>query len=234
MDAISEFFQPLLAKLSEIGAFFASIFPFIQQNVEYAPFIVFGLLLLAGFNIPVSEDAMIFISALLAAKNPSYIIPLFFGVYLGAYFSDLICYWLGRTLGPRIFQIKFFARLIDREKIDKVTAYYEKYGATTLVLGRFIPFGVRNALFLTAGLGKMNFAKFALFDFIACTISVSLLFTLVYNFGEIVMDYVKRGNMVIFAIAAVAVVALLIRKRIKDKQGRDITEDRDSGPFVEP
>lgn len=61
---------------------------FIQSHVEYAPFIIFGLLLLAGFNIPISEDGMLFITASLAAKNPEYLPQLFAGVYFGAYFSD--------------------------------------------------------------------------------------------------------------------------------------------------
>ena len=38
----------------------------INQNVMYAPYIICGLLLLDGFNLPVSEDLMIFTSALLA------------------------------------------------------------------------------------------------------------------------------------------------------------------------
>ncbi|TXL09561.1 alkaline phosphatase, partial [Methylococcaceae bacterium CS3] len=40
----------------------------IQANIQYAHYIIFAALLLAGLNIPVSEDAMIFISALLASK----------------------------------------------------------------------------------------------------------------------------------------------------------------------
>ena len=36
----------------------------IQANIQYAHFIIFGALLLAGLNIPVSEDAMLFISAI--------------------------------------------------------------------------------------------------------------------------------------------------------------------------
>ena len=45
------------------------VLQYVQANVEWAPFIIFGLLVLAGFNIPVSEDMMLFISGVLAAKN---------------------------------------------------------------------------------------------------------------------------------------------------------------------
>lgn len=162
-----------------------AVLDYVQQHVQYAPYIIFGLLLLAGFNLPVSEDIMLFTSAILAAKNPEYAGMLFTGVFLGAYFSDLICYaFMGRYLGPKIFQIKMFSSMVSQEKIDKVNSFYSKYGVVTLILGRFIPFGVRNALFFTAGLGKMNAVKFALSDLLACTISCVTFFYLYYTFGE--------------------------------------------------
>lgn len=176
------------------------IIQIIQSNIEYAHFIIFGILLLAGLNIPVSEDAMLFIAAILASSHPEYLPHLFIGVYLGAYFSDLICYALGRILGPKLFNIKFFANMAPPERIDKISAYYQKYGVITLILGRFIPFGVRNALFLTAGLGKMNFTKFALSDLLACTISTVSFFSLYYYYGETVIDYIKQGNRVVFGL----------------------------------
>ena len=186
---------------------------FIQENIQYAPLIIFGALLLAGFNIPVSEDGMLFISAVLASKNVEHLPQLFIAVYMGAYLSDLICYSLGRILGPKLFEIKFFANMVPPERIEKIHVFYEKYGIITLILGRFIPFGVRNGLFLTAGLGQMNFLKFSLSDLLACTISTIFFFTLYFHYGSTVIDYVKEGNMVIFSIAGIAAIIYWISKR---------------------
>jgi membrane-associated protein len=186
---------------------------FIQENAANAHYIIFGLLLLAGFNIPVSEDGMLFISALIASKYPENFYLLFFGVYLGAYFSDLICYGLGRHFGPKIWKIKFFAKIVSPEKVDQLGGFYKKYGVFTLLLGRFIPFGVRNGLFLTAGLSKMNFLKFALSDLLACTISCTLFFNLYYKFGDTVIEYVKKGNMIIFGVFLIAICFYFIKRK---------------------
>ena len=186
---------------------------FIQANIHNAHFIIFGLLLLAGFNIPVSEDAMLFISALLASKNSEYLPHLFIAVYMGAYLSDLICYSLGRILGPKLFEIRFFANMVPPERIEKIHSFYDKYGIVTLLVGRFIPFGVRNGLFLTAGLGKMNFLKFSLSDLLACTISTVFFFTLYYHYGNTVIEYVKEANVLVFSIAAIVLGIYFIRKR---------------------
>lgn len=185
---------------------------FIQSNIDIAPWLIFFVLLLAGLNLPVSEDAMLFISAILAAKNPDMLYSLFFAVYMGAFFSDIICYWLGRTLGPRLWKIQFFAKMVSPERVDQMGQYYKKYGIITLVVGRFIPFGVRNALFLTAGLSKMNFAKFAFSDFLACSISSLAFFSLYYTYGEKVVEYVKQGNMIIFSILLIVLGAILLKK----------------------
>ncbi|EQC46561.1 DedA family protein [Bacteriovorax sp. Seq25_V] len=190
----------------------------INSNVVLAPYIIFGLLFLAGFNIPVSEDIMLFTSALLAAKNPDYLIPLFTAVFLGAYISDLICYgFMGRFLGPKLFKIKFFASMASPEKLEKVNYFFKKYGVLTLIFGRFIPFGFRNALFLSAGLGKMNAWKFAISDLIACTISCVTYFYIYYSFGELAVEYVKKSNYVIGAIAIIAVIIFAIKKKKANK-----------------
>lgn len=196
--------------------FIENIMQMIQNNVAMAPYITFGLLLLAGFNVPVSEDALLFINAILAAKNPDQKYLLFAGVFAGAYISDLICYWLGRTLGPGLWKIRFFAKMVDPEQVNKLSGFYNKYGMLTLIIGRFIPFGVRNGLFLTAGLSKMDFKKFALADLIAATITCSLFFTLYFHFGSSVIEFVKKFNIVIFSVAAIgAIVYFVVKKRKK-------------------
>lgn len=191
---------------------------FIQSNAEMAPYITFGLLLLAGINLPISEDAMLIVNGLLAAERPDLMWKLFLGVYLGAYCSDQIAYSLGRFLGPKLFKIKFFAKFISTKRIKQVETFYKKYGIITLILGRFIPFGVRNALFITAGLGKMKWIRFALSDLTACTISCSVYFGLVYHHGENIIEYIKKGNMIFVAIILLALVAFLIGKNYKTKR----------------
>ena len=217
-----ECFGVLTGVIKRYGALFMEdilhqMMTYIQSNADVAPFLIFGLLLLAGFNLPVSEDLMLFTSALLARGRPDLFWSLFIGVFAGAYLSDLICYGLGRTLGPKLWKIKWFARMVKPESVDKVSHFYERFGIFTLILGRFVPFGVRNALFLTAGLGRMGFMKFALSDLLAATISCSVYFYLYFTYGEAVVAYIQRSNQVIFGVAVVLVVVLLVRQMRKKR-----------------
>lgn len=191
-----------------------SVVAMINQNVATAPYIIFGLLLLAGFNIPISEDGMLLMSGLLAAKHPEHTVSLFTGVFLGAYLSDLICYgFVGRYLGPKLFKIKLFASMVKPELLERINNFYAKYGLVTLFAGRFIPFGVRNALFLSAGLGKMNAVRFCVADFFSCLVSCTAFFYLYYTYGTAVIEVVKKFNIIFFSVAVLVVLGVVIKKQ---------------------
>lgn len=196
-----------------------TIIQFIFENAQYAHWIVFGALMLAGFNVPISEDLMIIFSAVLAATVvPENTYKLFLGVFLGCYISDWVCYWIGRKFGPKLWNISWFAKTFDQKKIDQIHDYYAKYGFLTLMVGRFIPFGVRNGLFLTAGLGKMPFGRFLLSDGIACLLSNTVLFTLAYTVGknyEALITTLKTFNIFLFSAFAVAIIGFIWYKRKK-------------------
>lgn len=194
-----------------------AILPFLAENAQYAHWIVFGALMLAGLNVPISEDLMIIFSASLAATIvPENTYKLFIAVFLGAYLSDLVCYWIGRHFGPKLWNISWFSKTFDPKRIDQIHGYYARFGFFTLLLGRFIPFGVRNCLFLTAGLGKMHFGKFALSDGIACMLSNTVLFTLAYrackNYERLISS-VKTFNIFLFISFAVAIIGFIWYKR---------------------
>lgn len=195
------------------------IFAFIQDNLTYAPIVIFLLLCLAGFNLPVSEDALLFFAGVLASQNPEHTIPLFLGIFLGAFVSDIIAYWVGRLAGPRLYDLPVISRFVNPERVDKVKRFYIRYGVVTLIVGRFIPFGVRNALFMTAGLVRMNHLVYVCVDFVVCLLSCSIYFTLYYRYGEDVIDITRRFAFVILSAFVVAVVGYLVhRKRRKQQQ----------------
>ncbi len=196
-----------------------TIIQLIFEHAQYAHWIVFGALMLAGLNVPISEDLMIIFSAALAATVvPENTYKLFMGVFLGCYISDWACYWVGRYFGPKLWNISWFSKTFDSKRVDQIQKYYEKYGFWTLLIGRFIPFGVRNGLFLTAGLGKWSFRKFLISDGIACVLSNTILFTLAYtaskNYQSLISS-VKTFNIFLFGAFIVAIIGFIWYKRKK-------------------
>lgn len=195
------------------------VLQWIFHHALYAHWIFFGILLLSGLNIPISEDLIIILSASLAATlAPENTAKLFAAIFLGCYLSDCVCYSIGRFLGPKLWELSWFARAIKKKRMEQIQSYYQNYGFWTLLVGRFIPFGVRNALFLSAGLGKMPFRKFLVSDGIACALSNSTLFTLAYLAGqhyEMLLSKLKTFNIFLFLAFAIAGISFIWYKRGK-------------------
>lgn len=187
----------------------------------YLHYVSFGLLLLAGLNLPVSEDVVFIVSASLAATVvPEHTYYIFAGCFLGAYLSDIEAYLIGRYGINRVLfsSVLLRTKIVNREKIDQkietVKAYFSKYGGKTLFFGRFIPFGMRNVLFMTSGLIHMNMIKFMIIDLCALLCTSSILFYLGYSFGnnfERIFPYLNRYKLVILGVAGIAVVLYVIR-----------------------
>jgi membrane-associated protein len=157
----------------------------IVEHASYAHWLVFSGALLAGLNIPVSIDLMLVASAMLAARVvPENLWLLYFSTFFGCLFSAHIAYWLGRTAGRQLLRWNYFAKIFPQTRIDKIQKFYEKYGLFTLIVGRFIPFGIRNSIFMSSGMAKVPFLRFAMRDLIACFIWTSLCFTCFYLLGQ--------------------------------------------------
>ena len=78
--------------------------------------------------------------------------------------GNFVGYWFGVKSGPFLYEKKdtFFFR---KKHLVQAHEFYEKNGASTIILGRFIPF-VRTFAPIVAGIVKMNKHKFALYNIV--------------------------------------------------------------------
>ncbi len=190
-------------------------------HADWAHWLFFFILLMAGFSFPISEDLIVLASAVVAATViPTSVYKLFIFVFLGCYLSDWIAYWMGRSLTPWLLTRKWLKFLVNNKRMAKVNQFYDKYGMSTLFFGRFIPFGIRNVLFMSAGMVKMNFFKFAVVDGLSCLISNTICFTLTYSLAEnysIVLKYIGKAHILIFSAFIMFTIGLICYKYYKYK-----------------
>lgn len=192
---------------------FNAIIDFISQYISYWPFVAFFALVLAGVNIPISEDAIIVLSAGFAQADHSLTLPNYVAIYFGIIISDMISYWFGRLLSKGVLKIKFFQKKLTPENINWVSRHLEQHGYITFQVCRFIPFGVRNALFMGSGFVGLPFRKFIFFDFLAALVSSSVLYFLVYFIGKTANTTLKIVGIVLLALLAIGI--LMAAKRLK-------------------
>lgn len=111
-------------------------------------------------------DSLLFTGGMLAVQNPHpvSIWALVPAVAITAIAGDQCAYWIGRAIGPALFQ-KEDGRFFKQQYVTETHAFFEKYGPKTIILGRFVPI-VRTFMPVLAGVSKMDYRKFLTFDIV--------------------------------------------------------------------
>ncbi len=111
-------------------------------------------------------DSLLFTGGLLAAQAhpPVSIWVLLICVPLAAIAGDQSSYWIGRTIGPALFD-KEDSRFFKKHYVTESHAFFEKHGPKTIILARFVPIA-RTFSPVLAGVSKMNYAKFLSYDIV--------------------------------------------------------------------
>lgn len=205
------------------------ILEFITQNASKAHWFIFLSLLLAGCNIPISIDAVIILSAVIAASLlPQHTPILFASVLIGCICSAYIAFFIGKFMGEKLSKTKLFHKLLQPKQLEKMEGFYKKYGIWTFIIGRFIPFGIRNCIFMTSGMSKMPFKTFMLRDMVACSIWCTTMFTSFFFLGQnfdLIFQKMKTLNLILFTAFSMVVITFICYKLRKNKQAnnRDTT-----------
>jgi membrane-associated protein len=125
---------------------------------------------------------------------------------VAAILGDSVNYAIGARVGPRVFHEQ--SRFLNRRHLERTHAFYERYGAKTIVIARFVPI-IRTFAPFVAGIGRMTYARFALYN-VAGGIGWILSLTLAgYLFGNIPLVR-KNFSLVIFAIIIISILPALV------------------------
>jgi len=100
-----------------------------------------------------------------------------------AVLGDAVNYWIGYRVGPKVFT-KETSRLLNRKHLLRAHEFYEKYGGKTIILARFVPV-VRTFAPFVAGVGRMNFFRFWLFNIVGGVAWVLICVSAGYFLGSI-------------------------------------------------
>ena len=117
--------------------------------------------LLAGFFLP--GDSLLVTAGLLAAVDGALNVWVLAGLLTAAAIAgDSTGYAIGYHLGPRLFN-RERSRFFHKHHLIRTQRFYEKHGATTIVIARFVPV-VRTFAPTVAGAGKMRYRTFLLYN----------------------------------------------------------------------
>jgi membrane-associated protein len=160
--------------------------------------------LLIGFFLP--GDSLLFIAGFLSSSAGGKVLPplpIVAGVaFVAAVAGDQVGYLFGKKVGPSLFQ-RPESRLFKPSHIDKAQAFFDKHGAKTIVLARFVPI-VRTFAPIVAGVGTMKYRTFVTYNVVGGLLWGVGVTTLGYFLGEV--EWIEAN----IEVAIVGIVLLSI------------------------
>jgi membrane-associated protein len=135
---------------------------------------------------------------------------------VAAVLGDSVNYAIGARLGPRVFRDEG-VRFLNRRHLERTHEFYERHGAKTIVIARFVPI-VRTFAPFVAGIGQMRYARFLFYNVAGGVGWIVILVTGGYLFGNI--PVVRRNfSLVIFAIIVLSILPALIEVARQRRRG---------------
>jgi membrane-associated protein len=193
-----------------------SILDFLRNLIaQYGYWAVGMTLLLENAGLPVPGETVLLLASFLAYSREELQLPYIILVGVcAATVGDNLGYLIGYRGGRRLFDRYRNTFRIKLETILRGERLFDQYGAVTIFFARFI-FGLRVIAGPLAGVLRMPWKRFAVFNFLGALLWVTVISFVGYKFGkhwDVLTEYLESFNIGI-AIAAVIVLLLLWRWR---------------------
>jgi membrane-associated protein len=196
----------LVLEYGRLAYFILFAIVFWETGVVVMPFLPGDSLLFAAGAIAGREAAPLSLWTLLAVIGTA------------AFLGDTLNYWIGRWIGPKALGRD--GRFLKRKYLERTQAFYERHGAKTIVLARFVPI-VRTFAPFVAGVGAMRYRRFLFYNVTGGLAWTFLFVGAGYFFGS--LPLVRRNfTLVILVIVALSVLPMAVeylRARRKGKAG---------------
>lgn len=162
-------------------------------------------------------DSLLFAIGAFAARGSFDFWTISLSLLVAAIIGDSLNYTIGKYVGPKVFH-KEDSKFFSKAHLIKAQAFYEKYGAKTIIIARFIPI-VRTFAPFVAGIGEMSYRKFMTYNVVGAVLWIFSFIPLGYFFGN--LPFIQRNfKLVMIAIIVISVLPAVIeffRERSRSK-----------------
>ncbi|WP_316790693.1 DedA family protein [Pedobacter frigoris] len=211
-NSLQHFIDP--EKLLKEGGFYVVMFVIFAET---------GLFF--GFFLP--GDYLLFLAGMFVAtgKLDVNIYVLILGLCVSAISGNFTGYWFGRKTGPVLYDRKdsFFFK---KRYLKAAEEYYNKQGAFALIMGRFVPI-VRTFAPIFAGVVKLDFKRFALYNIAGAILWIASLTLLGYflgkRFEKEINDYLLYIIIGFIAVTSIPLLYAFLKKRVVKSNNEETT-----------
>ena len=128
-------------------------------------------------------------------------------LFVAAILGDTVNYWIGSRLGPAVFK-RDDSVFLRKKHLERAHGFFVRYGGRAIVLARFVPI-VRTFVPFVAGVGRMRYGQFALYNVLGGFVWVYFFTYAGYFFGTHPLVQ-KNFKLVILAIVVLSILPIVI------------------------
>jgi membrane protein DedA with SNARE-associated domain len=191
-----ELLLPIIAEQNAVMAWLQNFLSSHGPIILYTG--TFLILVICGLGVPFPEEATFLVAGYACAKTAGASVELLcvIGV-LGIMIGDSFPFWFGRKKGMSILKYKYIAKLLPPHRIEQVKKFFEKQGAKTVFVARFVA-GLRMPTFFMAGTMGIKYRVFFFYDLLGALISCPTSIWLAWKFGEDAERLIKENHIYLF------------------------------------
>jgi len=133
---------------------------------------------------------------------------------VAAIVGDSVGYAIGARLGPRLFT-REQSLLFNPRHVERTRRFYERHGAKTIVIARFVPI-IRTFAPVVAGVGQMRYRRFLFYNVAGGVGWVTSMTWMGYLLGRAVpniADYIHIVVIVVIVVSMIPIVVEILRER---------------------
>lgn len=208
------------------------------SQYAYVPWMVYGaicaFMILSAFGLPLPEELVLVSAGFVGymAEHPGQYPPPYPGAphvnvytlatvaFCAVMGSDFLIYALGRKFGPKLFKLKWFARLVSDAAIARIQNWTSQYGQWAVIIFRFTP-GVRFPGHLMCGAMGLPLAQFLTVDTIAAGLSVPTQVILVSRYGYYILHHFTRFKIYLFSALAIGILIYIAVKLLRRRAQKE-------------
>ena len=161
--------------------------------------------LFIGFCLP-GDSLLVTAGFVAATTNVLDIGSVILFLCIAAIAGDATGYWIGRRAGEALYS-REDSRVFKQRHLQAAREFYEKHGPIAIVLARFVPIA-RTFAPVVAGIAKMDYRRFAIYNMLGGVGWVVSLSLLGYFFGQIpfVQRHIEKAILLIIFVSLLPIV----------------------------
>jgi membrane protein DedA with SNARE-associated domain len=205
----------------------ASLSSFVGQHSEWALLLLFALVALESFGLPLPGETTLIACGVLASQGALSIGWVIVVATAAAIIGDNLGYWVARERGRSLLDRWGFTRKYAERYLPVTERFFARHGGKTVFFGRFVAV-LRVTAAWVAGLSQMNWWRFLAWNAAGGIVWATTVALIAYYAGEAAADAISRyglyagGGVLLLAALGFVIVRLIERRVVEDGE----TDDR--------